>query len=165
MRDHQRKHVLELCDWTDRGHGPKDLVAADRHGRRHRVKDARSDKEALIGQRPLATVKRKVRAFCRTTFYVAEDATAMFGTDDRSHVHTGFHSVSDSHAAGRFDEAITRLCVNRAHRHKDAPGEAAFTRATVEGLVDDRDRAIEIGVRHHNDEVLGAARAWTRLPA
>ena len=132
---------------------------ADRHARRDLVEHRRPEEVSVraIGDARLPAVDQQFGAFRDSLLDVADHAVAVFGADHRSHADAGLRAVADLQRLRGRDHAIARIAVRLADRHQHAAGEAPFAGAAVERFDDDADRPLQIGVRHHDDEVLRAA--------
>ena len=160
MRLHHRDRLVERLHRADRRDRAEDLLVADRHLRRYVVEHRRADEVAvrpildprLSGRRPAASRPRRRPSRCsrRTRSRWPALMTGPMVTP-------GCSAVADLQRPRRCDHAIARFAVRVADRHQHAAGQAALAGAAVERLGDDADRAVEVGVRHDDDEVLRAA--------
>ena len=94
---------------------------------------------------------------------VAEDALPMRRADDRAHRDARRRRRRRPGAPAPTPRDGPAPPRGRADRSEHASGEAALAGAAVEGLRDDVDRPVEIGVGHDDDEVLRAAEGLDAL--
>ena len=156
--------LLQVLDADDHRDRAEDLVLADRHVRRAVVEHRRRDEVALeAGHVGLTPVEEKVGAFLEPALDIAVNAIEAPGGDDRAHIDRLVETGARGERTGSRHELLFDLVVDVAHGQQDGGGQAPLTGAAEEAGHHVAERAVDLGVGHDGDEVLGAAVAADAL--
>src|SRR5690554_1924098 len=140
-------------------YGAEDFFLVDAHLGRYLVEQRTANVEALVVARHFvaAPVHQQFGALFHADGDVVLDAFQCFLGNDRAHFGIQMHAVLDLQRAGTLLQGGQYFLAYIAHQHGNRDGHAALAGRAVGGSGQCIHGAFDIGVRHDDHVVLGAA--------
>jgi hypothetical protein len=150
--------LFHVLDTDDARHGAEDLLLAVRHLGGAVVEHGGAHEVAVLVARHLdgAAVEQHGRALVEGHLDVALDLLDAGPADDGADVDRLVEAGAHLELGGGADELLLELLVDVAHGHEVGAGQAALAAAAEEAGHHVADAAVDLGVGHHGEEVLGA---------
>ena len=113
----------------------------------------------ITGDLRSSAVHQHTAATCLAALHEAFDPRAAFRRDDRAHFHIRIEAVADTASGGGFEQLRRKRLPGFSHRHRHRSGQASLTGAAKRRIHRQLHRHVDVGIRHHDDGVLGPALA------